>query len=69
MRVEISPELLVEMFRVGNEIHARVDKGIPLDAVLDGVCVNKNGNIVLMFVDISGYTEVEISRIFSSPND
>lgn len=69
MRVEISPELLVEMFREGNEIHARVDKGIPPGAVFDGVCVNKNGNIVLIFVDFTDCIEVEISRIFLSPKD
>lgn len=63
MRVEISPELLVQMFRDGNEIHARVDKGIPEGAILDGVCVNRNGNVVLIFVDFLDCIDVEISRI------
>lgn len=63
MRVEISPELLVEMFREGNEIHARVHKGILPSAIFDGVCLNQKGNIVLIFSDPTDHIEVEIQNL------
>ncbi len=63
MRVEISPDLLVEMFREGHEIHARIENGIPRKAIFDGVCLNDKGNIVLIFSDPTDYIEVEIKNL------
>lgn len=51
IKVEITPELICSMLTTGNEIHARIEDGLPEGAKLTGISPSENiyGNYILTF--------------------
>jgi hypothetical protein len=57
MIVDLSPELLVEMFRTDNVIHSVIVDGIPREYRLADVKVNQHGTIELWLESETDQTE------------